>query len=240
MAGGTIDLKRLTTEELSGVVSIYPWFGAARKELCERMAAVGGAEDRGGRLFAESALYLPCRKRLAEILETSAVREYADADVKALIEAQLKSRLESGSASRFDSGLGFIPDSGSDFPQASQGGSGSAGKQESANGESDGEPGAGYRREVHIVGGDYFSAADYDGVRGADDNFFRQVAKDSTEGSRAKDDRAVPHLGFYTQTLAEIYAEQGYFDEAKQIYSQLILAYPEKSAYFASLIEKLG
>ncbi len=194
-------MKRLTVEELSGVINIYPWFGAARKELCRRTAAVAGAEDRGGRLFAESALYIPCRKRLAEILEESAVREYVDADVKALIESQLAEKKESAAE--------------------------------------DGQT-TGYRREVHIVGGDYFSAADYDGVKGADDNFFRQVAKDSTEGSRVKDDRAVPHLGFYTQTLAEIYAEQGYFDEAKQIYSQLILAYPEKSAYFASLIEKLG
>ena len=91
---------------------------------------------------------------------------------------------------------------------------------------------------MHIVGGDYFSASDYDGVRGADDNFFRRVPKVSAD--RAKDERDVPHLGLYTRTLAEIYAEQGYFDEAKQIYSQLILAYPEKSAYFASLIEKLG
>ncbi len=194
-------MKRLTVEELSGVINIYPWFGAARKELCERTAAVAGAEDRGGRLFAESALYIPCRKRIAEILEESAVREYVDADVKALIESQLAEKKESAAEEGQDTG---------------------------------------YRREVHIVGGDYFSAEDYDGVKGADDNFFRQVAKDSAEGSRAKDDRAVPHLGFYTQTLAEIYAEQGYFDEAKQIYSQLILAYPEKSAYFASLIEKLG
>ncbi len=201
MAGGTIDLKKLTVEELSGVISIYPWFGAARKELCERMAAVAGAEDRGGRLFAESALYIPCRKRLAEVLEESAVREYADADVKALIESQLAEGRETGAE----------------------------GGQET-----------GYRREVHIVGGDYFSAEDYKGVKGADDNFFRHVTGRGAEEKLTKDERAVPHLGFYTRTLAEIYAEQGYFDEAKQIYSQLILAYPEKSAYFASLIEKLG
>ena len=201
MAGGTIDLKRLTVEELSGVINIYPWFGAARKELCERTAAVAGAEDRGGRLFAESALYIPCRKKLAEILEESAVREYVDADVKALIESQLAEGRETGAESGQETG---------------------------------------YRREVHIVGGDYFSAEDYKGVKGTDDNFFRRVTGGGAEENRAKDDRAVPHLGFYTQTLAEIYAEQGYFDEAKQIYSQLILAYPEKSAYFASLIEKLG
>ena len=44
---------------------------------------------------------------------------------------------------------------------------------------------------------------------------------------------------FCTETLAQIYAEQGYNEQAKQIYSKLSLRYPEKSVYFASLIEKL-
>ena len=48
-----------------------------------------------------------------------------------------------------------------------------------------------------------------------------------------------PELGFCTETLAWIYAGQGYREEAKKIYSRLMLRYPEKSAYFASLIEKL-
>ena len=45
---------------------------------------------------------------------------------------------------------------------------------------------------------------------------------------------------YFTETLARIYAEQGYCQQAKEIYSKLILAYPEKNAYFAALIEKLG
>jgi hypothetical protein len=46
-------------------------------------------------------------------------------------------------------------------------------------------------------------------------------------------------ISFYTETLAQIYAEQGYYDQSKEIYSKLILAYPEKSAYFAALIQEL-
>lgn len=39
---GYIDLKKLNLDELVGVVNLYPWFGGARKELCERMLKVGG------------------------------------------------------------------------------------------------------------------------------------------------------------------------------------------------------
>ena len=47
-------------------------------------------------------------------------------------------------------------------------------------------------------------------------------------------------MAFCTETMAQIYAEQGYFEQAKDIYSKLILAYPEKNAYFAALIRKLN
>ena len=41
MVGTRIDIKRLNLDELLGVVSIYPWYAGARKELCSRMAASG-------------------------------------------------------------------------------------------------------------------------------------------------------------------------------------------------------
>ena len=43
----------------------------------------------------------------------------------------------------------------------------------------------------------------------------------------------------YTETLAQIYLEQGYPEQAKSIYSKLLLANPEKNAYFAALIRKI-
>lgn len=42
-----------------------------------------------------------------------------------------------------------------------------------------------------------------------------------------------------TETLAEIYEQQGHFLKAKGAYQKLILKFPEKSAYFASRIEEL-
>ena len=91
---------------------------------------------------------------------------------------------------------------------------------------------------MKVVGGDFFSAEQYEKVKQEDDSFFSRIkiGKSDEPQGRGWDD---PELGFCTETLAGIYAEQGYFAQAKKIYSRLMLRYPEKSAYFASLIQKL-
>ena len=45
---------------------------------------------------------------------------------------------------------------------------------------------------------------------------------------------------FVTETLAEIFIKQGHIDRAIKIYKNLFLKFPEKSSYFAALIEKLS
>ena len=92
-------------------------------------------------------------------------------------------------------------------------------------------------RRVYAGAGDYFSQEDYDKVKKSEDNVFSRYA------SKARQERqpglAVPAFDIVTETLAQIYAEQGYYEQAKDIYSKLILAYPEKNAYFAALIQKI-
>jgi len=44
---------------------------------------------------------------------------------------------------------------------------------------------------------------------------------------------------FVTETLASIYAQQGYYKKAVQIFEKLSMKYPEKSTYFATQIEKI-
>ena len=45
--------------------------------------------------------------------------------------------------------------------------------------------------------------------------------------------------GFYTETLAKIYSEQGFYKRAIEVYAKLILLYPEKNSYFATLVQEL-
>lgn len=98
------------------------------------------------------------------------------------------------------------------------------------------------RPQVLVVGGDYFSSDDLDEVS-RDEGVFTRLARSAKVDEDSESDLSQQPLfddsHFYTETLARIYAQQGYFDRAKEVYSKLILLYPEKSAYFASLIDEL-
>lgn len=96
------------------------------------------------------------------------------------------------------------------------------------------------RPQYILVGADYFSADDLLSVK--DESFKIGKGNYGAGAEEATDEMAPLELDlsdFYTETLARIYAEQGYYDEAVKVYSKLILLYPEKSAYFAGLISEL-
>ena len=222
---GVRNIKSLTMDELTGVIKAFPWFGAARIELCERMSKMGGGEW-GKEQYADAALYVASRTIISDIVRSSRKNDYSDKDVQTLLKR-------------------FIAPEPAPEPvaDAQEPGTGS-GSLRSAPYPGKGSPGPvpapmrTYRRTVRVAGADFFSSDEYEGVKVDEDNYFSKfkVARSEEGDSRGWED---PELGFCTETLAWIYAEQGYREEAKKIYSRLMLRYPEKITYFASLIEKL-
>lgn len=182
----TMSLDSLNLEELSGVVSIYPWFASARVELCRRMAQMGGEESWGEDKYALQALYVPSRKKIYDIIKSA--------------------KKKTGTS---------VPLS---KPTKST-------------------------KQIYVIGGDYFSAEQYAQARRDDDNIFASfisnAIENSTKSTASTYVESTDSTDFCTEELAKVYLEQGYPDKAKQIYSKLSLRIPEKSIYFASLIEKI-
>jgi hypothetical protein len=104
-----------------------------------------------------------------------------------------------------------------------------------------------------LAGGDYFSRRELDQLeldkekpldhfivekptllRGAVQGKKPVVKEEEVDVSDFFDDAS-----FYTETLANIYTEQGFYKRAVDVYAKLILLYPEKSSYFASLVSNL-
>ena len=93
-----------------------------------------------------------------------------------------------------------------------------------------------------MIGGDYFSAEQYAQAKKAEDNIFSAFINNALEQgeiSEKIEEEASLTEEFCTEELAKEYLDQGYGEKAKQIYSKLSLLIPEKSIYFADLIEKI-
>ena len=219
MEGKRPDLGTLSLGDLMEVIKEYPWFGAARKELCARMSGIGG-NDWGTVQYADAAMYIPSRELIAEMVLAVPADGSAVRDAAAVIKEYIAPSAPAGSA--------MAAGTRAAAPAAASAGEVGA---SAASGQV-------YRRTVVPVGGDFFSKEEYASVTRESDKVFsrfKAARSEADEEGKWKD----PELGFCTETLGRIYAEQGYFDEAKKIYSRLMLRYPEKSAYFASLIRKL-
>ena len=189
---GFIDIHRLTLDELAGVVNLYPWYGAARVEMCRRMLSDGWGEGE----IAAQALFVGDRGKLSAIARSTESVDCTDKDVKAILAS-------------------FMAPKPVDEITAPD-------------------------HAVRVVGGDYFSQAQYDDAARAQDNIFSRFAFKAPKPEGAVEDETSDIADrFATETLARIFAEQGRTEEARRIYSRLVLDIPEKSAYFASLIDNL-
>lgn len=103
-------------------------------------------------------------------------------------------------------------------------------------------------KKIFVVGGDYFSREELESVNNAnetkaDSPAIPVEAARSLERKRAVErdgtNSRVDPLIFYTETLAQIYTQQECWREALDVYSKLILLYPEKSVYFAGLVNDI-
>ena len=84
-----IDLPSLTLDELTGVVNLYPWFSAARMELCRRMFAMGenawSPEE-----FGAQALYMADRSKFSDLVRGRRQIDCSDRDVEELLASFLE------------------------------------------------------------------------------------------------------------------------------------------------------
>ena len=102
---------------------------------------------------------------------------------------------------------------------------------------------------IVMVGGDYFAMSDFNTTileeKNPIDKFIKNNPKLTPVQLFQEDQEekvSLQNVGddnFMTETLAKIYADQSLYQLAIEAYQKLILLYPKKSDYFASLIKEI-
>lgn len=202
------DISTISVKELEGLLEEYPWFTIARKEYVRRQGGMG--EDALRSAAAEAGIFLLSRSDFAD--ELSGRR-------RKTVRIVVKPAAEAAKA-----------------PEAAK-------EEEKAI--------ASEEKKFFVVGGDYFDKADYQELEASGDSYdtsalaFNPIA--SALGAMEQDlpvpDASAKSTGtgddcMCTETLARIYFEQEFYQRAIEVYEKLILLYPKKSAYFATLIEQ--
>jgi tetratricopeptide (TPR) repeat protein len=98
------------------------------------------------------------------------------------------------------------------------------------------------RPQYYVVGGDYFGREDFERLQQEGFSVTTPVfgaRAGSVEYTPAEAVEIDADRTMVTETLAEIYTAQELYQRAIDVYKKLILLNPEKSAYFAALIEKV-
>ena len=249
------ELEELDIRELDAIVCSAPWFTYARYLLLCKLAALGRESFLSG--VRTSLVSLPDRERL--ISKIAAM--YGLVKVAKSISAAPSAK---GAAQGIAAAAGIEAASGVAAPSgaAASGEAGNrdgsrSGKEALSFGLLDVEfiEGGAFERHPYVVGGDYFSKADIDSLENKQENISLNYLKGAgsatpgsgavAEGGAIAKDESSGEISLEidsplcTETLASIYAQQGYYQQAIEIYSKLCLLYPEKSAYFATLVKEV-
>ncbi len=211
-------LGEMTIPQIETLLTEYPWYTAARRELFLKLSARG--EEYRKEALRRNMLYiypdyatlkqgyvLSTKNIQQEYLEEGAVYVFDIADVTGPQEPV------------FDSSAAIISSEDIVVEQTRPQ------EKTSDNTESP--------KKVYIVGGDYFSQED---LKEAESEDYTSLKHGLSFGKYNESDSSeFNDEDFYTETLARIYADQELYDRAIEVYEKLILLYPEKSAYFATL-----
>ena len=216
-------VESMSIRELELIVERYPWFTLGRKELFCKVYAKSG-ELNSESLLKRTAAYLFCRSDLYNIVNR--IDSSKNQDCLPILDVESNDR--SVESELFigeivpDDELFILED---DFPVL----------------DKDETP----QKSYHILGGDYFTKKDFEELSKDGKSVTERLSINFNEGGENVSEEVVfedltfNNESFYTETLAKIYAEQSLYKNATDIYKKLILLYPEKSGYFASLIDEL-
>ncbi len=229
-------MNNIDISALEQTINTYPWFSLAHLELFKKACELG--EEQKNASLNRTAAYVYSRERLYDIskginAEISEVLDMQDIPVE-------KSK---------------IAENNTEEPREIQ-------ETEEAETTIEEisfviEPDPLHLNElpkIVLAGGDYFGKNDFEEVKLDTakplDRFIAEKPSllRSNTNSQYNETQSAEEIelgekfddsGFYTETLAKIYTEQCFYKRAIEVYAKLILLYPEKSTYFATLVQEL-
>lgn len=232
-----LNIQDLEVTQLQALVTKYPWFSYAREQLLYKLVEMEPQclESR----YKESLVFFPMRERVVLKARGIAASKSCRTGVDAVLELMGGEEVEPLEELCLNID---IPEADIEVAADEELLFDVVLEKDAEDEMIDVQP---EKPKIVVVGGDYFSKEDFAQLDESEkvaeikfgapaDNLDREAQKEEDAGRIDFDS-----LDFVTETLAKIYADQGYYDKAIEVYAKLILLYPEKSAYFAALVNEI-